>query len=135
MKKSISIVLAVLTLSCALCVGAGAAKSSSTGAFNPFPGIADLTKEAMPGSFYAKVAEAYRQGKLTEAEALQIITAVNTNGFLNLLSSSSKPVTSTLPIELKRALHRADVVKFPLWERSKFWNAFFKYLLFGWIWM
>jgi len=57
------------------------------------------------------------------------------NNYKNIPGFSSFVRRLDLPISVKAALHRAGIVKFPIYERSLLWNFIFKYFLFGWIWM
>lgn len=44
-------------------------------------------------------------------------------------------VSENLSFAVKAALHEAGLASYPIWERDVFYHYFFKYILFGWLWM
>jgi len=122
MKKLLSILLAVLMLGGVMTVAASAAPGKATS--------------------LASASELKSLLKSLDLKSLSQQELKRITGYLEILkaigidySAILESVRDELPISVKAALHKAGLAKYPIWERSAFFNFFFKVFLFGWIWM
>lgn len=127
MKKLMSILLATLLLGSIAVVGTSAAAAPQAG----------ITQSASP---LETMLISYLKGldweKITDTQVTWIVNTIkrmkdNNVEYAYILDA----VANQLPYAVKSALHDAGLAKFPIWERSAFFNFIFKWLLFGWIWM
>ena len=122
MKKLLSILLAVLMLGGAMMVASSAA-----------PG------KEVSGAATDSLANFLRNKDLKNLSKTDINLLVALLEGLQFLGIDYKTllnsVSGQLPIAVKAALHKAGLMKYPIWERSVFFNLIFKIFLFGWIWM
>ncbi|MDR0532266.1 MAG: hypothetical protein LBG83_09435 [Oscillospiraceae bacterium] len=146
MKRVISVILAMLLLCGASAAGAQAASASSNldsfvddyvKQINKVIGALTDTSAKNPVNNQKNVEKALKGFDLSSLTDEQLETVV---GLLTKLQGFGVNVETylkgmNLPIPVKAALHKANLVKYPIWERSSFWNFIFKWLLFGWIWM
>jgi len=130
MKRCLCALLAALTLLGAFGVAASAAPAaakSSTSALDKM--INDSVRNVT-----AEIEKLLKMENVTEKDLKPLIDMLSIGSMFGI-DFGKYLKNFDIPIPVKAMLHKAGVMKFPIYERSYVWNFIFKYLLFGWIWM
>ena len=125
MKRILCVLLAVMTLCGVVGVAASAAPIQSAGII-----------DTQIANFFKELEKILQLENLTEQQLKPLIAVIGILKALGVdVESLIKNSNIEIPITVKAMLYKYAGINFPIYERSYFWHYFFKFVLFGWIWM
>jgi len=129
MKRTLCMLLIAMTLFGAFSVAASAAPAAASA-----PSALDKLINNSIRNVQKEVEKLLKMDDVTEKDLKPLIDMLSIGSMFGV-DFSKYLKNFDIPIPVKKMLNDAGVMKFPIYERSYFWNFIFKYLLFGWIWM